>query len=728
MMNPRLARMLRHLVTGLLALVLAFETVGASAQTAPVPTDTTEGANNTGLYAGMGVLLGGILYLLFRPHHPKPQGHGETPSPQTTSRPPTSGGTTTGGNTTGGDTTTGRAATPPGGGRTEVVNPPCDVNVAAGWYEPTQGVWQDDPSFEDHPGKQLSQYDQAAFPVLNAELKMAVGRATVLFGVDHIAKSVAPHSRRVIQINGLTTCSTAVSVKVRFNLDQHGASQTVYETDVLDTTVELEPPKVAEHPFTLRIPVGDGLPAFNDPKYKPFTFIPGPYSIEARIIRADNNAATALRTVVAGHAVTSLGPTVHFVRATFDKKANLQGQAATSKAEAAAANAQVPDFYPLPPLGFRTTVDPAFIMDADKLVNGYGNYLTTTKEQNLTTAIADQVGAQAFLTGAGRVVISMSDDEFQQFEHPGAGGFTVRGTINAQNGVTLTNKVIVISSPADPWSVGHEVAHTIPPPLWSVAQMKAECTTPGNFHNLNLPLANGVQLYKLSKLAPRTVHNGDMSLMGTNRAMGQGTYIDQCTYRNLIDHFENPPDPAVLLVRGYASRAGGFRGKFNAGYNLDGVADLQTGKRGTWALVPRDAAGGALARYAFDPLWVTADGNMTRDLISFAYRIPWSSSIRAIDLVSPRGVVATERVSANPPRVHVTDLARKGSRLWVRWSATPGTLASVLLTGSDGIWHPYVFETSGSSATLNGVPSGKAAVKVIVTDGSRSTSAIAGTK
>jgi hypothetical protein len=131
-----------------------------------------------------------------------------------------------------------------------------------------------------------------------------------------------------------------------------------------------------------------------------------------------------------------------------------------------------------------------------------------------------------------------------------------------------------------------------------------------------------------------------------------------------------------------------------------------------------------LAHYGFEPLWTTPDGNLTRDLVSFAYRIPYSPDLRLVELQSPRGVVAAEHVAASPPQVHVTNAVRRGGTLWVSWRSTPGTLASVLLSSDGQIWDSYRFETPNRSTTLTGIPRGPLHVKVIVTNGSRSGSAV----
>jgi hypothetical protein len=194
-----------------------------------------------------------------------------------------------------------------------------------------------------------------------------------------------------------------------------------------------------------------------------------------------------------------------------------------------------------------------------------------------------------------------------------------------------------------------------------------------DYHNLAVgrSLAHGVAVTEGGTESRRRIER-EASIMSYGR---QSVWIDQCTYANLVDVLQAPPDPDVVLVRGRLARDGDrVGGELFSSYQLDGVTDLETAPGGDWALVVRDAAGTILGRFPFEPAWSLPDhGEVT--VTSFSHRIPALSGLARIELVGPDGALDALTLSAHGPSVAVTSPAnetyqRAGrGRVRVSWAA-----------------------------------------------------------
>jgi hypothetical protein len=207
-------------------------------------------------------------------------------------------------------------------------------------------------------------------------------------------------------------------------------------------------------------------------------------------------------------------------------------------------------------------------------------------------------------------------------------------------------------------------------------------------------------------------------------------WADQCTYWNLVNQLQTPPDPLVLLVRGRLAIHGSkVIGQLFAPYRLNSSLDLAGGPGGSWAIVARAASGAILARYPFKPQWEAS--TRTRSIISFAYRIPATPGIVRLDLVGPGGLLSTLKASAHAPTLAII-APRGGAHLapihgtvhvtWTGHDADGNALLYTVLYSSDGgtTWQAQSVEQRATSFDVHVSAAKSHLVKIVVTDGARS--------
>jgi hypothetical protein len=189
-------------------------------------------------------------------------------------------------------------------------------------------------------------------------------------------------------------------------------------------------------------------------------------------------------------------------------------------------------------------------------------------------------------------------------------------------------------------------------------------------------------------------------------------------------------------VRGYlARRDGTATALLEPTYTLDSMLDLRPGLGSAYAIVLLDARGATISEFPFEPNWWLTESLRERHLISFAYRVPALPGVAQIDVRGPGGVLARQTISKVAPSVSIV-LPAAGQTLEVRdgkvhvvWTAG-GELGRVLFAtvlyarkGST-VFEAQSVEQSGTSFDVT-VDRGAQThmVKVIVTDGSRSSEA-----
>lgn len=647
--------------------------------------------------------------------------------------------------------------TPPTPATTQRPEEPCAYQLTDGWLEPTQGVWQDDPKFEDRPGKQLTRLNIPGVISYLAELPMVKDRDTVIMGVHHYELNGAPvmlNKRNYVVMKGLSNCPGFDPVDVNVSVQgpagkaafKIASGQIPMHGKPLDQMVPWE---VSALTFT-------GLPESHTFKFD----ATGPYTIVAEI--ATSTGGTGMQMRVSGNVVETHGPMVHFIPVVLQAGGPDNILNFTTRKLASDSATYLPDLLPLRPGGLPTQKDALKDFSKDNIPGVWFDY---RKENKLLALVQDHLGVSAFLTGAGRVVAVLNLADFRMLQGTGIAGTAPEGTFTiAETGATLSHKVILIPRSSEIVVVGHELTHTLPG-LWSSDEMMAECGI--NYHNKDMSLANGLRLVVGGVPSGRKDKDGSTPMMGprygeddedlTHPLTGEATsirmvknpetgqmesqfifqrWITQCTYRHLANVLQTPPDPPMLLVRGYVGRRDGkYTASLSAFYDLMGSEDLPQDYIGDFAIVLKDASGKQLATYKFAPDWTLPGTALTRDLTAFAFRVPKIDGLAQIELTGPAGVLASKTLSANPPKIEIlapsdgSSVTPQGGRVSVNWrgsgDAGKALVYTVLYSDDGGTrWDERVFEQAATLARIvTSTESKQHAIKVIASDGTRSAEA-----
>ncbi len=613
----------------------------------------------------------------------------------------------------------------------------CPVKDISGYFEPTQAVWQDDPivakpHFADKPasgsrsGKRLVQLTPNSF---RAELPMVTGKPTLLFGIDHTQTS-APEDLDTIVIRGVTTGTTPVKVAMLFSGKGAGL-QLVYATHILGS-IDLDGPCGAEHEFEIRLPAFNGVPLLPDPA---FVFRDtGPYTLTDELAREDGDA-TGIEVTVSGTVVKTRMPTVAFVPMRLgDGTATPEAAAALQSASDKLARdsaTYIPDFFPLRPGGLPVVASP--IIDARaKIKDALTSWTTWVKskigvtdpyhvaEDALLASLANSASLGGTLGKQGRTVIVFDGGDYALVS-------ALRSDVTFA-GLAISQKVVLVGGRYSYWVAAHELVHTMP---YQFADERMQQYCDFSYHNLpvDVGLAHGTEV-------TRAGAEVRYSARARNSFMGPylDLWIDQCTYWQLINVLQDPPDPHVVVVRGVLARNGSqVAGQLLPAYQTDGAVDLTAGDGGDWAIVARSATGAVLGRYPFQPAWSIPDLGRERDLLSFLYRIPARGGVARVDLEGPDGQLDELDWSAHAPRVTITtpgdDTVAEpvDGTVHVTWTGSDADgdpLLYTVLTSDDGgkVFVAQSVEQTGTSFDVAVPPGGSQVIEVVATDGTRSTS------
>lgn len=616
----------------------------------------------------------------------------------------------------------------------------CSAYATDGWFEPAQGVWQDDLAFEDKKGKQLTRLGEDEGIVYEAELPMAQRRATLLFGVHHYRRRgelVQVDSRDFIVMKGMSNCTVPVPVKLKFVLRDGGLAEPLWTSPVIGQ-VPLEGPAQEKYaPWEVRLPARDGVPT-----EKAFAFETElDYAITASLIR-ENGAETGMRMSVVGDIKPTAGPKTHFVPVLLSQAnaADEGGLILLAETMADISAKRVPDVFPIPPDGLPTSV--RVIRNFSDLDIG-SKWLEFRRIDATVAALNDTLAASTFLDGAGRVVAVMRGADFRSIFGTGAAGMTVSSSVepklNAEDrkrwksGMSLSWKVLIVPSYESWDTVAHELVHSLPEG-WSDSEMKSLCKR--NYHNLEDPVAFGHQITEGGQ-EKRQRHVAKPSLMGP--AIGaEKVWMDQCTYFHLTDALAGgPADPPVLMLRAFIGKKGSkVLGELKPIYELMGHADLVAGAGGPYAFVVRDEKGAELGRFPFTPRFRDIETKVERSMVSVVYRVPALSGWSQVELVGPGGVLDRRHVNPEPPALEIVSPADQaqvtpaGGKVRVTWKATAAKdallLYSVLYSPNGGKdWLDQAFEQKDTAFDVRLDPKGKDPwIKIVATDGTRSAEAI----
>jgi hypothetical protein len=341
----------------------------------------------------------------------------------------------------------------------------CESTVTAGYFEPSQAVWQDDPLFADRPGKQISQGSPGS---LEAELPMIKDKPTLIFGVDGIAGGPEVNGRYRVKLEGTTTGTTPLKVMANFTLANGGEERQIY-LDLTVREIPILPPCGDPQPWTFRVPTTrHGLPPV-----AAFTMTSaGPYTLEAALV-GEQGEATGLSAGVSGEVLKAQPLKLSFVPLvitdiTKDQRADLK---VVTKRIATQSRLLIPDFYPMPPGTIETDVAPPLLLkqQIDAVTSGWFSFLDPSfnierERKNVLVAQISRLMATGTVAGGAdtsRVLMILNRSGFHRLGQEGAVGFAP------------TTKVVFIRDSEDQETVMHELGHTLPTALWSSDQMRA---------------------------------------------------------------------------------------------------------------------------------------------------------------------------------------------------------------------------------------------------------------
>jgi hypothetical protein len=621
----------------------------------------------------------------------------------------------------------------------------CPATAIRGQFEPAQGVWQDDPTFVDKPGKQLFRVSPVLF---RAELPMVTGRNTLLFGVERAVGGAEPR-RNEIFIKGEATGTVALPVRFRFTLKQIGGEEELYVSPVVGQ-VPLGGECGTHTSFEVKLDVTEGVPPDRWFRFKE----DGNYIIEAELVTEDERP-TGIKVSVTGRSVTTHAPSLAFrVIAIMpsstgaDRLAQLQERARALERKS---KHGIPDLFPVISEPLNTHLYAP--LDRSDLLNfarrsGKRARVTRVIEQLDSSLVEEffndiiredlmrQLQVAGLMSGWDRIIVLMTTTDF---------GLLLAGTLDFARVDAMgfadpgSRKILYVDIEAslNPYStVAHEIVHTLP---WDwtgevVEWMPRECGI--HYHGTGDDIAHGHQITE-EGIPERKRRDYSQPVMGH---YDFERWITQCTYRHLLEVLSaGVPDPRVLLVQGFVARhEGRSAGSFLPFYDLDGVVDLPAGGPGSWAVVLRDGAGDVLARHAWEPQWHIPDIDIDRSLMAFAFRLPSVEGIARVDLESPDGLLDSLSFSASAPSVRIVSppdgaaalLGDDGIR--VEWSGSDADGDSLLYTvlySSDGgaRWMDVAVEIEETSARVPLDPEALPdAHRVLVraTDGGRSSDAV----
>jgi len=600
---------------------------------------------------------------------------------------------------------------------------PCTLALADGAFEAMQGIYQDDPAFQEKPD-QLRREDGSIISYYG-ELDMVKGRPAKLVGVDRYVKDgvLTPvNERNHIFLAGTTNCSEPVAVKMRFTLYEQGAGPRILYTSPVVAYIGLR-----GYGKPRRVPWRAVVLAYTGvPEAAPFTFAVGAnhYAIKAELID-DHDRGTGMLMWVNGYTAVTTGPLLRILPVVLTTPASpdtyetvaekLLKQSDRIRAES---YENIPDIYPLKPNGLPMPIVGEPIDLRGSVIDSkwfdslrFDVFIKERYKENLAAALADRLSATTVMDGVGRTVAVMSDADFDTF----AG--------DRVNGYTISTKLVSIRW-SRPWgTVAHEIGHTLPEFLWSVDQMQAQCGK--DYHNQSGDVAYGMQLTRKNVTIPPERRVGYPE--DPMQSAGDKAWISQCTYANLLGALQNGVDPPILLTRFYLARPvkGAVVASFQPAYETQGVASAK--HNGTFSLVARDAGGNVLDQERFEPQWYDDNGKEYHEL-AMQIRLRYDARIARLDLLHGASTLASMTMSSTAPSVAVDAASIVRRTVRVRWHGAVEagrTARYTVFTSMDGRWYDErIFERPVTSAYLTIVAKRVPKfVRVVVTDGSRNAQA-----
>ena len=251
----------------------------------------------------------------------------------------------------------------------------------------------------------------------------------------------------------------------------------------------------------------------------------------------------------------------------------------------------------------------------------------------------------------------------------------------------------------------------------------------GPYHNMTRKVAYGIKQDSYSAPYP-LVEGGD--LMEQYR----GGAPSQATYMHFLDALTaTKVDPPVIMVSGEVSVSGLSKSAtLDPLYQMDGFSELEEQGPGSWHILLKDAQGQVLADYPFEPDFLMNGGFQGQGY--FNYTVLDHPDVARVEITAPfvaiggsiQKQVDAIDYSPNPPIIWDFKAIPGLSDYTIQWAGYDqdwDNLSYTLLMSDDGlVYEATDLSESAATAIQMEIPASISHLKLIVTDGARSTTRV----
>ncbi len=577
----------------------------------------------------------------------------------------------------------------------------CETKIAEGWLEASQGAYADDPIFLD---KQVElERLPAASPTYHSQLEMVKDRPTVLIGVHHYkwGTSLVPvHSRKSIVLRGTSNCSLQKDVKLAVTLTDQSGQREVVTTDVVGQVPIDGPALDRPLPWSISVDAFHGLP-----KDKTFSFKQtGDYNLSGELVQRTGEH-TGLKVQVSGKVVAAGAWRLAVLPVSLgdDTQKTQTSAAATALAEALRSHAG--EWLPLD-ASVKSLDYTALATGADTPIGKAVAELTAagaSPADALAAVVADRLGVTAANTDAHRLFVVFSPDDWKRVSDASAGLAASTHVIFIRAGETLPTAI-------------REMLFTVPQQLWSGDGCGRK------YYKSAQHWANGIRV--AADRAQWDAPYGAATEFSSDS--DKNGWVTQCGYINVLRHAPMPATGSFVVHGVLANGAGKPVLKLGPIFSAEVGPDMPVAD-GNLQVELKNAQGKSLAKVTGNVSFESGDG-ANRKAVAFDLRVPEVEGTAEI-VVTAGGATDTRKLSGQAPSVKIAPLKNKGKMAHVTWTGTGEqgkTLTYTLLTTADGqTWNTILADSSETQADVATVSSKTGKVRVVVSDGTRSSDAIA---
>lgn len=216
----------------------------------------------------------------------------------------------------------------------------------------------------------------------------------------------------------------------------------------------------------------------------------------------------------------------------------------------------------------------------------------------------------------------------------------------------------------------------------------------------------------------------------------RGGAPSQATYMHFLDALTaTKVDPPVIMVSGEVSVSGLSKSAtLDPLYQMDGFSELEEQGPGSWHILLKDAQGQVLADYPFEPDFLMNGGFQGQGY--FNYTVLDHPDVARVEITAPfvaiggsiQKQVDAIDYSPNPPIIWDFKAIPGLSDYTIQWAGYDqdwDNLSYTLLMSDDGlVYEATDLSESAATAIQMEIPASISHLKLIVTDGARSTTRV----